>query len=321
MIDLDRFKEINDSFGHSVGDDLLCLVGPRLQDALRPGDLLARLGGDEFAVLLPDADDARAAEVGRRLGAALRDAFVLDGMPLHVDASIGIALCPDHGRDRSLLLARADTAMYVAKRGRHGFEVWAPDGTPASRDRLETLEQLRTALDDDQLDVHYQPKLDLRTGRVIGVEALVRWNHPERGLLYPDVFLPLAEQAGLMRRARPAGARAVAARPAGRGARPGHDLTVAVNLSVSNLQDVALPEQVRMLLDAFEVPAHALTLEITEDVLMADAGAQPAGHGRAARGSASGCPSTTTAPATRRWPTCARCPSTSSSSTAASSAT
>jgi diguanylate cyclase (GGDEF)-like protein len=270
MIDLDRFKEINDSFGHSVGDDLLCLVGPRLERVLQPGDLLARMGGDEFAVLLPDAHAERAQEVAEHLGAALRDAFVLDGMPLHVDASIGIALCPDHGRDRSLLLARADTAMYVANRGRHGFEIWAPDGTPASRDRLETLEQLRTALDTDELDVHYQPKLELRSGRVIGVEALVRWNHPERGLLYPDVFLPLAEQAGLMRR--------LALRVLERSLRDlrawragGHDLSVAVNLSVSNLQDVALPEQVEMLLDSFDVPASALILEITEDVLMADA--------------------------------------------------
>ena len=130
MIDLDRFKEINDSFGHSVGDDLLCLVGPRLQRALQDGDLLARMGGDEFAVLLPDADAARAEQVATDLGAALRDAFELDGMPLHVDASVGVALCPEHGRDRSLLLARADTAMYVAKRGRHGFEVWAPTAPP-----------------------------------------------------------------------------------------------------------------------------------------------------------------------------------------------
>ncbi|MCU1671580.1 MAG: putative Diguanylate kinase [Blastococcus sp.] len=270
MIDLDRFKEINDSFGHSVGDDLLCLVGPRLQQALRPGDLLARMGGDEFAVLLPDADAPRAREVADRLVASLRDAFELDGMPLHIDASIGIALCPEHGRDRSLLLARADTAMYVAKRGRHGYEIWAPDGTPASRDRLETLEQLRTALDSDQLVTHYQPKLDLRTGRVIGVEALVRWEHPTRGLLYPDVFLPLAEQAGLMRRVA-LRVLELSLRDLQEWRTAGHDLTVAVNLSVSNLQDVALPDQVAMLLASFAVPAESLILEITEDVLMADA--------------------------------------------------
>ena len=191
-------------------------------------------------------------------------------MPLHVDASIGIALCPDHGRDRSLLLARADTAMYAAKRGQQGFEVWVPDGTQGSRDRLETLEQLRTALDTDQLDNHYQAKLDLRSGTVVGVEALVRWNHPDRGRLSPDLFLPLAEQAGLMRRlALGVLERALRDLSAWRAA--GHDLTMAVNLSVSNLQDVALPEQVAMLLDTFAVPAEALVLEITEDVLMADA--------------------------------------------------
>jgi predicted signal transduction protein with EAL and GGDEF domain len=228
------------------------------------------MGGDEFAVLMPDADTMRAQQVATRLGAALREAFVLDGMPLHVDASIGIAVCPDHGRDRSLLLARADTAMYAAKRGRHEFEVWAPDGTPDSRDRLETLEQLRAALDTEQLVNHYQPKLDLRTGAVIGVEALVRWDHPVRGVLYPDVFLPLAEQAGLMRRLA-LGVLERSLRDLRGWRAAGHDLSVAVNLSVSNLQDVALPEQVEMLLEAFAVPAGALTLEITEDLLMADA--------------------------------------------------
>jgi EAL domain-containing protein (putative c-di-GMP-specific phosphodiesterase class I) len=160
--------------------------------------------------------------------------------------------------------------MYAAKRGRHEFEVWAPDGTPDSRGRLETLEQLRDALDTDQLVNHYQPKLDLRTGAVIGVEALVRWNHPVRGLLYPDVFLPLAEHAGLMRRLA-LGVLERSLRDVHAWRATGHDLSVAVNLSVSNLQDVALPEQVEMLLEAFAVPAEALTLEITEDVLMADA--------------------------------------------------
>jgi diguanylate cyclase (GGDEF)-like protein len=270
MIDLDRFKEINDSFGHSVGDDLLRLVGPRLGSSLAPGDLLARMGGDEFAVLLPDAGVERARDVAEAISTALRDPFVLGDMPLHVDASIGIALCPDHGRDRSLLLARADTAMYVAKRGRDDHQVWAPDGAPDSRDRLQTLEQLRDALETEQLLPHYQPKLDLHTGVVTGVEALVRWDHPDRGMLHPDVFLGLAEQAGLMRRlALHVLERSLRDLRCWRAA--GHDLSVAVNLSMSNLQDVALPEQVAMLLEATGVPADVLTLEITEHVLMADA--------------------------------------------------
>ncbi len=191
-------------------------------------------------------------------------------MSLTVDASVGISLCPDHGRDRSLLLARADTAMYGAKRGRHGFEVWAPDADTGSRTRLQTLEDLRVALDAEQLDNHYQPKLDLHAGRVTGVEALVRWQHPERGLLAPGAFLPLAEQAGLMRRlALQVLERAITDLRDWRAA--GHSLSMAVNLSVSNLQDVALPEQVQLLLDTYGVPADALVLEITEDVLMADA--------------------------------------------------
>jgi diguanylate cyclase (GGDEF)-like protein len=270
MIDLDRFKEVNDSFGHNVGDDLLCLVGPRLERALRPGDLLARMGGDEFAVLLPGAGEDGARAVAARLGDVLHDAFALDGMSLTVDASIGVSLYPDHGRDRSLLMARADTAMYAAKRGRQGHEVWGPDVDTDSRSRLETLEQLRVALDGDQLTNHYQPKLDLHTGRVTGVEALVRWQHPERGLLAPGAFLPLAEQAGLMRRlALLVLERAVRDLRAWRAGR--HELSMAVNLSVSNLQDVALPEQVGLLLATYGVPADALVLEITEDVLMADA--------------------------------------------------
>ena len=270
LIDLDRFKEINDSFGHAVGDDLLRLVGPRLMQALGRGGLLARMGGDEFGVLLPGADRAAAARVAHEMNVALREAFVLEGMPLHIDASIGIALAPEHGRTPALLLQRADLAMYVAKRGKLGHAVYEPGAVGDARTRLQTLEELRTALETDQLVLHYQPKLDLTTGRIAGVEALVRWDHPERGLVYPDGFLPLAEQAGLMRRITlqvlERALRDLRTWRAG-----GHDLHVAVNLSVSNLQDVGLPGQVGLLLDALDVPASAVVLEITEDILMADA--------------------------------------------------
>ena len=270
LIDLDRFKEINDSFGHPVGDQLLRLIGPRLSQALARGGTVARMGGDEFAVLLRGADEAAASRVAREFNVALREAFELEGMPLHIDASIGIALAPEHGATTSVLLQRADLAMYAAKRGKLGYTVYRPGNAGEARHRLLTLEELRTALDREQLVVHYQPKLDLASGRVVGAEALVRWQHPDRGLVFPDGFLPLAEQAGLMRR--------VALQVLEQSLRDvrswrlaGHDVHVAVNLSVSNLQDIGLPGQVGLLLDALGVPASALVLEITEDILMADA--------------------------------------------------
>ena len=271
MIDLDRFKEINDSFGHSVGDDLLCLVGPRLERALQPGDLLARMGGDEFAVLLPDADAARAREVADQLGAALRDAFVLDGMPLHVDASIGIALCPDHGRDRSLLLARADTAMYVAKRGRHGFEVWAPDGTPASRDRLETLEQLRTRPGHRParrpLPAQARPA-DRRRDRRRGARPL----EPPRARAALPRRLPAPRRAGRPDApAGPAGAGAVAARPRRPGGPPGSTSRSRSTCRSPTSRTSPCPSRSRCCSTRSACRPSALTLEITEDVLMADA--------------------------------------------------
>ena len=269
-LDLDRFKEVNDSFGHSVGDSLLEKVSLRLRGALRPEDLLARLGGDEFAVVLVDVDREDAIAVAERIADALCDPFALDTMSVHVDVSIGVALCPEHADDALGLLQRADSAMYVAKALRAGVSVFEPESGGGARSRLQTLEELRAALENDQLELYYQPKVELSTDTVVGVEALVRWQHPTRGLLYPDAFLPLAEKAGLM---QPLSLCVLgrALRDVSAWRADGHDLSVAVNLSVSNLQDPGLPHQVGLLLDANGVPARALELEITEDILMADA--------------------------------------------------
>ena len=270
LIDLDRFKEINDSFGHPVGDQLLRLVGPRLQQSLSRGGELARMGGDEFGVLLRGADAAAACRVAHQINGSLREVFVLDGMPMHIDASIGIALSPRHGATSSVLLQRADLAMYTAKRGKLGYCVFDGAQVGNARDRLQTLEELRVALETEQLVVHYQPKVHLASGAVIGAEALVRWEHPTRGLISPDSFLPLAEQAGLMRRVAMQ-VLELSLKDVRRWRAAGHDMHVAVNLSVSNLQDAGLPDQVSLLLDSLGVPAEALVLEITENILMADA--------------------------------------------------
>jgi diguanylate cyclase (GGDEF)-like protein len=269
VADLDRFKEINDAFGHEIGDQLLRLVGPRLAEALGPRDVLVRLGGDEFAVLVRDADSHRAAEVASRLLDTLEDPFTLEGVGLHVDASIGIACYPDHAAEATMLLQRADVAMYQAKSARNGWHLY--EAAPASygRGRLQTIEDLRAALTDDQLVLHYQPKIAAAGGQVVGIEALVRWQHPTEGLLYPDSFLPLAEQTRLMRSLTSVVLQSALEQVAA-WRQEGIDLSVAVNLSVANLLDAHLPVEVARLLAAFGLPATALEVEITESTLMVD---------------------------------------------------
>jgi diguanylate cyclase (GGDEF)-like protein len=269
ILDLDRFKEINDALGHHIGDRLLRLIGSRLADQLHPDDVLARLGGDEFAVLLRGADGDRATAMAARLLAALQAPIDLEGIAVHVDASVGIAVCPDHATDPTTLLQRADVAMYQAKSARSGWQLYAFHPGQHGRDRLQTIQDLRTALDQGQLLLHYQPKLDLRTGTVAGVEALVRWRHPGQGLLYPDTFLPLAEQTGLMR-SLTSTVLQTALGQARSWRHTGLDISVAVNLSVANLIDTHLPAEVGNLLTAFGLPASALELEITETTLMVD---------------------------------------------------
>jgi diguanylate cyclase (GGDEF)-like protein len=269
MLDLDKFKEVNDSLGHRAGDRLLVSVSSRLREHLREDDMLARLGGDEFAVLLDDAGQDAAAEVAKALCAALDEPFALDDVAVHTGVSIGVALFPDDGADLSTLLRKADVAMYKAKTSSKGHHIYCIADDADDIARLQTMEQLRTALSCDQLVLHYQPKIDLNTGEVHSVEALVRWDHPTRGLLYPDDFLPLVEESGLM----PALSRVVLTKALDQVAlwrANGRQLAVAVNLSASSLVDSDLPKQVASMLAAREVTPRSLQLEITKEFLMAD---------------------------------------------------
>jgi diguanylate cyclase (GGDEF)-like protein len=269
LVDLDGFKELNDTLGHSAGDEVLRQIGPRLAQILREQDTLARLGGDEFAVVLAPGDEATASAAGLRLRAALERSFAVGGIRLHVDASIGIALFPQHARDALGLLQRADVAMYEAKRMRTGHEVYLAARDRHSRDRLLLIGELHSALQAGQLVLHYQPKADLRTGGITGVEALVRWDHPDRGLLGAAHFLPLVEQSGLTR-ALTSFVLDRALEEIGERRRTGFDLTVAVNLGPADLLDLGLPSEVERLLRLRAFPPEQLVLEVSEDVVMAD---------------------------------------------------
>jgi diguanylate cyclase len=270
LIDLDRFKEVNDTLGHHYGDQLLVQVGERLQAALRQVDTVARLGGDEFAVLLPRIETGEGAvTVARKLQAALEEPFVLEGLTLDVEASIGVALYPDHANDPEELLQRADIAMYTAKETHAGFMLFDPKQDQHSPKRLALLGELRRALEQHQLLLHYQPKVAAHTGSVLGVEALVRWQHPVRGLVPPDEFIPLAERTGLI---SPLTHYVLdeALRQCHQWRDAGHELSVAVNVSARRLLDLSFPDEVGELLARHQVPAALLVIELTESTIMAD---------------------------------------------------
>jgi diguanylate cyclase (GGDEF)-like protein len=271
LLDLDRFKEVNDTLGHHVGDRLLQLAGNRIQSALRPGDLVARLGGDEFALMLaPIRDEHAAVEVAHRVRAALVTPFHLEGLLFELEASIGVAMFPEHGLDGEQLLQRADVAMYLAKESRTGVEIYSVDRDPNSASRLALLGGLRTALEGGELELHYQPKLSLSTSDVIGVEALVRWRHPTRGLIMPDEFIPIAEHSGLMGTLTAYVVETALAQVAQWRA-AGLDISVAVNVSMRDLQGSDLQQTVSRSLELYDLPASVLVLEITERVLTKDA--------------------------------------------------
>jgi diguanylate cyclase (GGDEF)-like protein/PAS domain S-box-containing protein len=270
LLDLDRFKEINDTFGHHHGDLLVREVGQRVRAALRASDTLARLGGDEFAVLLPATDEGGAVAVAGALLAVLDAPLNVGGQTLHVGASIGIALCPAHGADTPTLLRHVDVAMYTAKRTHSGYAFYDAAHDQFSPHRLALVDDLRQAIANGALVLHYQPQVEVATGRIRGVEALVRWPHPRHGLIPPDQFIPLAEQTGLI-----ASLTHWVVRDALRQARVWRDgsleLGVAVNLSMWDLHDPLLPDTIAGLLRTYGLPPAALCLELTESALMADA--------------------------------------------------
>ena len=269
IVDLDHFKEINDTLGHHVGDALIKAVGERLSTLVREADTVARLGGDEFALVATGADEAAACELAARIGRSLRDPFLVAGISLDVNASIGIALAPLHGEDSETLLRRADVALYTAKESRGCYALYSPDADLHTPQRLALLGDLRRGIDNDELTLHYQPQCDVRTGQVVGVEALVRWQHPELGLLTPDQFISTAENTGLI---EPLTMRVleIAIDQLAHWLRDGFALRMAVNLSVRHLTNLELPGQVAEILRRHGVPPTALTLEVTESTIMAD---------------------------------------------------
>jgi diguanylate cyclase (GGDEF)-like protein len=267
MIDLDHFKEVNDTLGHGVGDTLLVGVGRCLGAVLREPDTLGRLGGDEFAIVLPDTDRESAETVVDKLQAALREPVRVDHNSFSVAASMGIALYPEHGESDSALMKCADVAMYIAKRNRNDYAVYDPLDDQYKPDRLEMLQDLRGAIQQQTIGLAFQPKLDLRNNSVTGVEALARWTHPQRGVVPPYEFIPVLEHTGLIKpftlqileKAVDFCKQCLAR---------GYRLSVAVNLSAHNLRDDKLPEQIEEILVRHQLERRLLTLEITESAIM-----------------------------------------------------
>jgi diguanylate cyclase (GGDEF)-like protein len=268
FVDLDHFKEINDSFGHSAGDELLRQLGPRLTSSLRASDALVRIGGDELGAVLIDGDRSYATGLARRLTALLEQPFVLNGVSVRISASIGIAGAPTDATDSVGLMRCADVAMYRAKLTHQSYEMYTP-AIDDGGNRLARVEELRAAVEEERLVLHYQPQVDLRNGEIVAAEALVRWPHPRLGLIPPLDFLPLAEEAGLMGPlTRLVLDQALAQCATWRAA--GMRIAMSVNVSSSNLLDPGFVDVVRSALRRHHVPAAALILEITETTIIRD---------------------------------------------------
>ena len=270
LMDLDHFKEINDTLGHPAGDEILRQVAQRLAFVLRESDTLARLGGDEFAVLLPDIQDGKTAaeNVAKNILGSFAEPFWYQENELYLGVGIGISIFPDHGSDADALMSRADVAMYGAKHKDVGFLFYNPKTDPHTQERLQLSSDLRHALDRNEFVLHYQPQIDIRSSRVIGVEALIRWSHPEHGLIPPDQFIPFAERTGLINPITDwVIHRAITQCKTWQTA--GIGLRIAVNVTARSFLDPKLMDKLESLLSG-GCPAEQIEIEITENILMAD---------------------------------------------------
>lgn len=270
LVDLDRFKEINDTLGHQRGDVLLQEMALRLSDAVGVDEHIARLGGDEFGIMLRDISGVgEAVDWARRIGQALHRPFLNEGLAIQVSGSIGIAMAPDHGTDGTTLLRRADVAMYEAKAGGSSFEVYDPRQDRYSTRRLAMAAELRDALDEGAINLSYQPQARLSDGSPVGVEALARWAHPRHGAVPPDEFIELAERTGLIRPLTEHVLR-TAFRDVMRLRNEGHKISVSVNIAAASLTDEEFPDLIARLIGENDVDPQAVTLEVTETTMMTD---------------------------------------------------
>jgi diguanylate cyclase (GGDEF)-like protein len=269
MMDLDRFKYVNDTLGHGVGDHVLREVSLRLQNAVRGAECIARLGGDEFAILVKHAGQPDFTATARAIIAALEDPILFEGQPLDVGTSIGIAHYPEHGGDAQTLVRNADIAMYAAKRNKTGFATYDPHYDTSQQEHLSLLGELRRAVERNELRLYYQPKVAMHSSHVSAVEALIRWEHPARGLVPPAMFIPFAEHTGYIKLLTRWILRE-AVRQCGEWLREGLTLQVSVNISARDLMNRDLPEHVAELLAEYEVTPGLLCLEITESGFMED---------------------------------------------------
>jgi len=269
MMDLDRFKYVNDTLGHGVGDHVLREVSLRLEQTVTGAECIARLGGDEFAILIRLSDDTDCTGIARQIIAALEAPFMYQEQQLDVGTSIGIAHYPEHGRDAQTLVRNADIAMYAAKRDKTGYAIYDPHYDTSQQEHLSLLGELRRAVERDELRLYYQPKVSLHSANVSAVEALIRWQHPERGLVPPAMFIPFAEHTGYIKLLTRWVIRE-AMRQCGEWLRQGMRLQVSVNISARDLMNRDLPTEVAALLAEHGVPPALLCLEITESGFMED---------------------------------------------------